>query len=250
MAIRLTIDERVATILIDRPERRNALDNDALQSLIDATLVLRQGDVTALVISGAGDKAFCAGSDLKALADYTPKEVAHHTHLFQACTQALEDLNVATIAAIEGFCLGGGLEVALACDYRVASSASTFGFPEIRLNAVASGGGTFRAVRAMGLARAREMLLFGGRIDAKQAFDRSLVSDVVEAGTTHARAMALASDLASEVAPLTIALVKAAILGGVDGGTRAASTLAAFADLAIGQSDAYRQGITGFGSKG
>jgi enoyl-CoA hydratase/carnithine racemase len=242
MAIGLTIDGRVATLLIDRPERRNALDNAALQSLIDATVALRQSDVTALVLSGVGDRAFCAGSDLKALADYTPKEVAHHTHLFQTCTQALEDLNVATIAAIEGFCLGGGLEVALACDYRVASATSTFGFPEIRLNA-------FRAVRAMGLARAREMLLFGGRIDAGKAFDRSLVSEVVEPGTTHARALALATDLASEVAPLTIALVKAAILGGVDGGTRAASTLAAFADLAIGQSDAYREGITGFGSR-
>jgi enoyl-CoA hydratase len=249
MAVELTTDGRVATLTIRREERRNALDNAALRKIIDAAETLRQSDVTVVVVSGAGGRAFCAGSDLKALASYTPQEVAHHTYLFQKCTQALDDLNVATIAAIEGFCLGGGLEVALACDYRVAGSGSTFGFPEVRLNAVASGGGTFRAVRAMGLARAREMLLFGGKIDARQAFERNLVSEIVEPGHARERSMELARDLAADVAPLTIALVKGAILGGVEGSASAGSTLAYFADLAVSQSEAYRHGITTFDRK-
>jgi enoyl-CoA hydratase len=249
MTVDLSIDGRVATMTIRREERRNALDNAALQALIDAAETLRQSDVTAVVICGAGERAFSAGSDLKALASYTPKEVAHHTYLFQKCTQVIDDLNVATIAAIEGFCLGGGLEVALACDYRVSSSGSTFGFPEIRLNAVASGGGTFRAVRTMGLARAREMLLFGGKIDARQAYERNLVSEIVEPGSARARALELATELAAEVAPLTIALVKGAILGGAEGSARAGNALAYFADLAISQSDAYKHGITAFGGK-
>ncbi|MFB2551354.1 enoyl-CoA hydratase/isomerase family protein [Ensifer soli] len=247
--MKLTIDGRVATILIDRQERRNALDNAALEALIDATETLRRSGVVAAVVSGAGDRAFSAGSDLKALATYPPAEVAHHTYLFQKCTQALDALNVATIAAIEGFCLGGGLELALTCDYRVSSAASTFGFPEIRLNAVPSGGGTFRAVRAMGLTRAREMLLFGGRIDAETALQRNLVSEIVAPGTAHARAMELAEALAAQVAPLTIALVKGAILGGVEASASAGNALAYFADLAVSQSGDYRQGIMGFAEK-
>ncbi len=249
MAIVSTIEGRVATLVIDREARRNALDNAALEALIAAFDRLRLEDVSVVVLTGAGDRAFCAGSDLKALAGYGEREVAYHTHLFQACADTIDNFPAATIAAIEGFCLGGGLEMALACDYRLAARSATFGFPEVLLNAIPSGGGTIRAARAMGLMRAREMLLFGRKIDAPEAERRNLVSELVDPGTALARAQAMAQDYASKVAPLTVAMLKGAIMGGAESSARAANMLALMADHAISRSDAYAAGIGGFSER-
>jgi len=249
MAIVSTISGRVATLVIDREARRNALDNAALEALITAFERLRLEDVSVVVLTGTGERAFCAGSDLKALAGYGEREVAYHTHLFQACADTIDNFPAATIAAIEGFCLGGGLEVALACDYRIASREATFGFPEVLLNAIPSGGGTIRAARAMGLMRAREMLLFGRKIDAARAEQLNLVSELAEPGTALAMAQAMAQDYAARVAPLTVAMLKGAVMASAEASARASNVLAYMADMAVSRSDAYAAGIGGFASK-
>ena len=246
MPITLEIDGRLAVITIDRQERRNALDNEALETLISTFDGLRLKGVSTVVLAGAGDKAFSAGSDLKAVAGYTKNEAAYHSHLFQKCAQTIDEFPGATIAAIEGFCLGGGLEIALACDYRIASRASTFGFPEILINAIPSGGGTVRAPRAMGLMRAREMLMFGDRIDAEAALARHLVSRLVDAGTAVAEALSFGADYAARTDPYVVGLLKRAIMAGADNGVGSGNTLALLADMAATHTDAFSEGIRNF----
>ncbi|MCG7505381.1 enoyl-CoA hydratase/isomerase family protein [Mesorhizobium retamae] len=236
----------MAVITIDRQERRNALDNEALENLIRTFDELRLREVSVVVLTGAGEKAFSAGSDLKAVASYSKLEAAYHSHLFQKCAQTIDEFPAATIAAIEGYCLGGGLEIALACDYRISSSSSIFGFPEILLNAIPSGGGTIRAPRAMGLARARELLMFGNKIDAHQAYDRHMVSTLVEPGTAASKAIEFGGDYAAKVDPYVVGLLKRALMAGADNGVGSGQIVALLADMAATQTDAFSSGIKDF----
>ena len=243
MSILLAVADRVACVTIDREQRRNALDNEALESLIAAFESIRREDVTAVVLTGKGTKAFCAGSDLKALADYSERDNQHHTYLFQKCTELIDEFPRATIAAIEGFCLGGGLELALTCDYRIASTASEFGFPEITFNALPTGGGTIRAPRGIGLNRAREMLLFGFRIDAQKAMAWNLISETREPGTTLEAAMAIARSYAEKVDPFSVAMLKSLVMGGYGTASRVGQTLAYLADCAMTQTESFKSGV-------
>ena len=248
--IKTDIEGRVAVVTIARERRRNSVDNAALQGLIDAFETIRGADVSVAILVGEGEKAFCAGSDLKALAAYSEREARHHTHLFLKCAEAIDEASVATIAAIEGFCLGGGLELALACDMRLASRESTFGFPEITVGALPSGGGTVRAPRAIGLSRAREMLLFGRPIDARRAVDFGLVSELVEPGAALSAAKAIATDYAAKVDPASVALLKHVIMSGYGASTRTGQTLAYLADYALVQSASFKAGVGGFANRG
>src|SRR5688572_24339 len=151
MSILVSVSDRVATVTIDREHRRNSVDNDALEQLISAFEGFRRQEVTIAIVTGKGTKAFCAGSDLKAVAEYSERDVLHHTYLLQKCVEVIDECPITTIAAIEGYCLGGGLELALACDYRLASSEAQFGFPEITFNVLPTGGATVRLPRAVGL---------------------------------------------------------------------------------------------------
>ncbi len=175
--IRLVRDGPVAELTIEREARRNSLDNPALEAIIAATRQIARSDIAVCVVASEGTKAFCAGSDLKALVGYDLSEKVLHTRLFQEAMTAVDELPCATIAAIEGFCLGGGLELALGCDLRIASEKSVFGFPEITVGALPTGGATLRAPRAVGMARAREMMIFAERMSAQEAEDRGLVRD-------------------------------------------------------------------------
>jgi enoyl-CoA hydratase len=248
--IKTEVEGRVAIVTIARERRRNSVDNAALQGLIDAFESLRGTDVSVAILAGEGTKAFSAGSDLKALAAYSEREARHHTHLFLKCAETIDEAPIATIAAIEGYCLGGGLELALACDYRVASRDSSFGFPEITVGALPSGGGTVRAPRAVGLSLAREMLIFGKPIDALRARAVGLVSEVVDAGGTLAAARAFAADYAAKVDPATIGLLKHVIMSGYGASTRTGQTLAYLADYALVQSESFKAGVGGFAQHG
>ncbi len=243
MPIVVEVKDRVASVTIDREERRNALDSEALQAIIDAFEGFRLKDVTAVVIAGRGTKAFSAGGDLKATHAFSTREAQHHSYLWQKCTETVDEAPYATIAAIEGYCLGGGLELALTCDYRIASSAAQFGFPEITFNAVPTGGGTLRAPRAIGLNRAREMLLFGGRIDAKKALDWGLVSELVEPTAAYASAMAMAEAYAAKVDPVAVATLKQVLIAGYGGGTRPGHAMAYLADSVMMLQPSFKDGV-------
>lgn len=231
--ISLEISQGVALITIMREPRRNSLDNEALLRLRDCLEKLRVCDVSTIVITGQGDKAFCAGSDIKALKSYDYPTAQYHTHLFQSVMETIDEFPCATIAAIEGYCLGGGLELALACDYRIASATSEFGFPEIRIGVLPTGGGTVRAPRAIGQLRAREMLMFGERIDAKTALEWGLVSRLAPPGTARAEAMLKATAYAGSVKRSSVALLKLAVMGAYGASARAGQTMAYLADASL-----------------
>ncbi|MEZ5831971.1 MAG: enoyl-CoA hydratase/isomerase family protein [Dongiaceae bacterium] len=234
--IRLELQGKVGTLTIARNERRNSLDNDAIDAFLAALLDVRRSPAIALVITGEGDRAFCAGSDLKALATYSEAEVAHHTHLFQMLTETIDELPCATIAAIEGACLGGGLEIALACDSRIANPDARFGFPEITVGVLPTGGGTIRAPRAIGLARTREMMLFGEPILAPEAQSIGLISRIAPSGEVRKEALRQAAKLADCTNRDAVMLLKAMLVTGAGTPARVGAMMAYLSDLALSRS--------------
>lgn len=234
--VKLELEDQVGILTINRDERRNALDNDAINVFLTLLDEVRRSPAVALVITGTGDRSFCAGSDLKALAGYSQEEMVHHTHLFQTLTEAVDELPCATIAAIEGACLGGGLEIALGCDWRVVSTQSRFGFPEITVGVLPTGGGTVRAPRAIGLARTREMMLFGAPVSAASALDIGLVSEIAEPGTVRASARERALRLAETTTRDAVMLLKAMLVTGAGTPSRVGQMMAYLGDVALSRS--------------
>lgn len=228
--IRLSQHGLVGILMIERETRRNSLDNPALEAIIAAFDLIPSLKLPVCIIASQGTKAFCAGSDLKALVDYDLSEKVRHTRLFQRAMTAVDEAPCATIAAIEGYCLGGGLELVLGCDRRIASSESVFGFPEIRVGALPTGGGTLRAPRAIGMARARDLLVFGDRIDASTAKDWGLAGQICAGGTALSTALSIAEEYATRVDGRSVAMLKQLIHGGFATPERATQAIAALSD--------------------
>lgn len=244
----LDLQGKFGTLTINRDERRNALDNDTIERFLAALQTVRRSSLVALCVTGAGNRSFCAGSDLKALASYNASEAEYHTHLFQLLTETLDELPCATIAAIEGACLGGGLEIALACDVRIAAQNARFGFPEITVGALPTGGGTVRAPRAIGLSRAREMMIFGEPVDAVKAEAIGLVSKLVDAGSALQHAQEKAAVLAEKTDADAIKLLKAMLVTGAGLPARAGQMMAYLADVALVRSEHFKSGVASFGA--
>ena len=173
----------VAVWTIDRADRMNALDRATLLAL---GRLAREADaddaIRAVVVTGAGDRAFCAGADLKERQGMTDAEVARHLDLCRAELGALDRLGKPVVAAINGLALGGGLELALCCDLRVASATAQLGLPETSLGIVPGAGGTQRLPRIVGEGRAKEMILLARRLSAAEALSWGLVNRVTSAG--------------------------------------------------------------------
>ncbi len=170
----------VATITLNREDALNALNTPLLRQL-RALLADVEADesVRAIVITGAGDRAFCAGADVHELKDMSPIRARDWSLWVQSVISYLEQLSKPVIARINGYCLGGGLELAMACDFRIASDSSVFGLPEVNLGIIPGGGGTQRLARLVGRTKAMEMLMTGEPIDAKEALMLRLVNQVV-----------------------------------------------------------------------
>src|SRR2546425_1198196 len=174
-----TSDDGVAVVAIDRPEARNALDVATLTELRDRLRELADdGDVRAVVLTGAGERAFIAGADIKYMSGLDVYEAKGWGALGHEAARLLETMPKPTVAAVNGFALGGGCELALACDLRYASSRATLGQPEINLGIVPGWGGTQRLARATSLGFARELIYTGRLVDAEEAFARGLVEAV------------------------------------------------------------------------
>lgn len=202
--------DRVAVITINRPEKRNALN---IQTRAEGAAILDElradDSVRVVIITGAGDKAFIAGADIAEFADRTAisqREIMLERGLFNA----VETFPKPIIAMVNGYCLGGGCEVALACDIRVASETASFGQPEINLGIIPGGGGTQRLPRLVGEGKAMEMILTGEIIDAQTAFNLGLVNHVVPADQLEIKTMEIANRIA-EKSPIALRLAKEAI---------------------------------------
>jgi enoyl-CoA hydratase len=199
-----------ALIAIDRQQRRNAVDGPTAVALHEAYERFEADDgARVLVLTGAGDLAFCAGADLKATETFTDRLMAEEGPMgFTRLTPTKP-----TIAAISGFCLAGGLELALWCDLRIATEGSTLGYPERRWGVPLIDGGTQRLPRIVGLGRALDLILTGRLIDAVEALQMGLLTEVVPPGEHLRRALALAEGLAGFPQQTMLADRRAAIEG-------------------------------------
>jgi enoyl-CoA hydratase len=199
-----------AVVSIDRPERRNAVDGPTAEALHEALKRFEgEEDARAMVLTGAGGIAFCAGADLKAIDTFGGRLMAAGGPMgFTRLTPSKP-----TIAAISGFCLAGGLELALWCDLRIATEDSKLGYPERRWGVPLIDGGTQRLPRIVGLGRALDLILTGRIVDADEAYAMGLITEVVAAGAHLERAIELANNLARFPQRTMLADRRAAIEG-------------------------------------
>jgi enoyl-CoA hydratase len=240
----LAVEDGVARLTLNRPEKHNALSRALIDELHSALGELEaRSDIRAAVISGGGGKAFAAGADISELRERTRDDafLGINGRLFSR----LEAFPWPTIAAIEGFALGGGCELALACDLRVAGRKAKLGQPEVNLGIVAGAGATYRLARQVGLGRARELLFTGKILSAEEAERIGLVERVVDAGRAEEEALAIAKTI-SEKAPLAIRLTKAALSAYGRNLTAEGPLIAELAQAVLFETEDKREGMTAF----
>jgi enoyl-CoA hydratase/carnithine racemase len=205
--VEIARDGDVCILTLRREEKLNALSGEVER---DLALALADGAVRSsacVVLTGSG-RAFSAGADITEFRERTPEAVIAYYRATGDVYERVAGLPQPTIAAIHGYCLGGGLELALATDFRVADESAVFGFPEVSLGIVPSSGGTHRLVRLVGPGRAKQLILIGGRLDASAALAAGLVNEI--AADARGRALELARGLA-ELPALAVSLTKQAI---------------------------------------
>ena len=197
--LRIVAEGRVSVVTVNRPDVLNALNTALLEELL-ATLEDLGSDPTCgvIVVTGAGDRAFIAGADIKEMDGKTPLEARDYSELGQEIAHKLETMRKPTIAAVNGYALGGGCEIALACDVRLASENARFGQPEINLGIIPGWGGTQRLARATNIGYAKELILTGRMVDAAEALERGLVQHVYPSAELMPRVMELAQQMASK----------------------------------------------------
>ncbi len=191
----------IATLTVNRPKALNALNRSVLEQITTVIRDIRHdSSVRVLIVTGAGDRAFVAGADIAAMSDMTTAEGLEFSRLGHRVMQSFEDLPIPVIAAVNGFALGGGLELAMACDLIIASEKARFGQPEINLAIIPGFGGTQRLPHRIGHARAREFVMTGEMFDANSALAMGLVGQVVAPEALMPAATALAQKLVAKSA--------------------------------------------------
>jgi enoyl-CoA hydratase len=239
-------EQHVATLTIQRPQRLNALDARTLDELREAFLSLQHDDqIRCVVLTGAGDKAFVAGADINELAQDTPDSARHRALKGQQVFDLIEGLGKPVIAAVNGFALGGGCELAMACTLRVASDTARFGQPEINLGIIPGFAGTQRLVRLVGKTKAVEMILTGAAITAQEALAIGLINRVVPAPDLMKEARALALDLSTK-APVAMRYALEAINRGAEMPFADACQLEAALFGMVTTTDDMREGTAAF----
>jgi enoyl-CoA hydratase len=206
--VRVEIEGPLAVLTVDRPEVRNALDTATVREFHAALEQVQQAGCRVFIVTGAGDKAFVSGADVRSIRERKRDDAlaSINSRLFAA----VESHPAVSIAAVGGWALGGGCELALACDLRVAAENAVFGQPEPALGIIPGAGATQRLPRIVGLGRAKEMILTGARWDARKALECGLVSEVVPVGQALAAARAMAQRVLA-LGPLAIRLSKMAL---------------------------------------
>ncbi len=214
-AIRYELTDRVATITLNRPDVHNAMNEKMREELTGCFTDLAQSaEARAIVVTGAGERAFSAGADIREFVAPQAAVKFRDARRRVDFRAAMDRCSLPIIAAIRGFALGGGLELALACDIRIAGEDSQLGLTEVNLAIIPGGGGTQRLPRLVGRGKALEMILTGARVDAREALRIGLVGRVVPAAEVQSAAQALATTLA-ERAPIAMRYAKEAVVKGL-----------------------------------
>ncbi len=234
----------VALVTINRPDVRNALDRETWEELARAVEALEgEAEAGVIILTGAGDKAFAAGSDIRQIRERTLLDGLAAPP--QRALMRIEAAEKPTIAAVNGFALGGGCELAMACDLRIASERARFGQPEVNLGIIPGAGGTQRLVTLVGLGKAKELVLTGEIIDAQEALRIGLVNQVVP----HERLLPAAREMAQKIlakGPLAVRLAKVAMNARAKWGQEAGMVVERLAQACLMTTEDKREGTAAF----
>ncbi|MDX2009035.1 MAG: enoyl-CoA hydratase-related protein [Myxococcaceae bacterium] len=244
--IKLEFDGPVALITIDRPKALNALNAQVLSELDHALgQVAAHADARALILTGGGEKAFVAGADIAEMAQYTTAQALAFASRGHQVLARLESLSIPTIAAVNGFALGGGLELALACDLLYVSEKAKLGLPEVSLAVIPGFGGTQRLTRAIGKPRARELIFTGDPVDANKAKEIGLALEVLAPEALLPRCKEVAHKIATR-GPVAVAQAKRVIEAGADLPLKDANELERQAFALLFGTDDQKEGMKAF----
>ena len=238
--------ENIGLLTINRPEKLNAISNELiseLKKLLDE--IENDEELRVLIITGAGDKAFVAGADIKELVDRDARLGRRVSQERQGIFSRIENLPVPVIAAVNGYALGGGLELALACSIRICSEKAQFGAPEVKLGIIPGDGGTQRLPRLVGLGRAMEMILTGDFIDAQEAYRIGLVNKVLPQEELMDKAMELAKKIASRP-PLAVRFAKEAVNRSQEGDAASGFALESYLHALSCTTEDKKEGVSAF----
>lgn len=242
-------NEGVATITLNRPEALNAFSKEVVEEILHALEDVKTDEaVHVVVLTGAGEKAFSAGADIKTMAGMTALKARELSFMGEKLCVGLENLEKPVIAAINGYALGGGLEVAMSCDLRIASENAKMGQTEINIGLIPGWGGTQRLTRLVGMTKAKEMVFTGRIIDAKTAEQIGIVNMVVPTDKFRETVSQFAKDLASK-APVALKVAKALINKGSDIGLESALALEREGFGVVGSSEDLKEGVSAFTEK-
>jgi len=238
--------EGIAIITINRPDALNALNAETIDEILQCLEDIAKDDnVRAVILTGAGPKAFCAGADIKAMKGMTALDARKLSQMGYKLCKAIENLEKPVIAAINGYALGGGLEVAMACDLRIASEKARMGQTEINIGLIPGWGGTQRLPRLVGKTLAKEMVFTGKMIDAQTAYQRGLVNKVVPPEQLMDAAKEMAKELASK-APVALKLSKMLINHGLETDLDTALVLEREAFGVVASTEDLQEGVSAF----
>jgi enoyl-CoA hydratase len=242
-------DGACVTVTLNRPDKLNALSVKLVTELGRLLSELAQDrSIHVMVLTGAGEKAFAAGADIAAMKEMSPSEARAFAEMGQNVCAALEGLPFPVIAQVNGFALGGGCEIALACDFIYASEKAKLGQPEVKLGVTPGFGGTQRLARRVGIGRARELCYTGDTVSAEEALSIGLVNAVVPHGELAARVKAVVAKILAN-GPLAVAQCKRALLHGADVPLSTANALEAQAFAMLFGSADQREGMSAFVEK-
>lgn len=214
IVVRRDSGTHVAELVLDRPKAMNAVSAELAANLVEACTALGEDrNVRATVLSSSNDRAFCVGADLKERNALSDADLSRHRPTARAAYTGVLDLPMPTIAAVHGFALGGGFELALSCDVIVADTTAVVGLPEVSVGVIPGGGGTQLLPRRVGAARAAELIFSARRVEAAEAREIGLVDELVEAGEDRAEALALAGRIAGN-SPVGLRAAKRALRTG------------------------------------
>jgi enoyl-CoA hydratase len=244
-SVTLSRDGAIATLTIERAESLNSLDRDTLASLLERVSELERDPARVVLVTSAGERVFVAGADIAAMARMSVEEARRFSELGHATFDALEALPSLTVAVVQGAALGGGCELALACDLVLASERARFGQPETNLGLIPGFGGCSRLLRRVGVALARDLIYSGRLLSADEARDVGIVNRVVPAGELRTEAAAWAGQLASRP-PCALVRAKAALAAAEASDARTAARVEIEAFAAVFASEDTREGLTAF----
>src|SRR5499433_199859 len=239
----------IARLVFNRPEALNAIDQELLQRLASLLDIAKADEaVKAVIITAAGEKAFCAGADIKFLSQASPLEIRELARMAVSVNNKIETLGKVVVAAINGYALGGGLELAEACMLRVAIRDARLGHPEVRIGAVAGFGGTTRLPRLIGKGRAAELLLTGRLVTANEALSLGLVNQVVETDALLSQTETLMREILAQ-SPIAVKLTWQAIHHGLNLTLEESALLGAESFGLVAATDDFRTGTKAFLAK-